>query len=451
MFQRPEGFFLPLFVLFLFYTASWYSHATYRLIWLGDVQYYSALLLSIIAVFCIVSNIKTYFPSRDYHLNRAYFAVIFLLLNAFLMTMYSSSSQAWHFFWEDILKFALFSLMIVVFVRNDNALYAFVLIWFIVFLKIVQEGIWGIVGGGLLWENQEVLRLHGSVPQYKHPNSLSGYFIGGLPFLVAFYQLTESRLRYLFIAVMVMTLVCIIATGSRTGYVTLFVLSIIYLWNLKKLPMSLLVICLGVMFVLPKLLPFSSEYIDRIYSIWPTEQTDVAGSSSVNKRIIILEDAWEIIKKHPFGVGTKAFTEHRQLEFGRFQETHNLYLEIWADFGLQGLLCFLVFIYSIYKALLSNRKLLLSRISSLREDLLDQKIDSSNYMESSEYQATSQNFLICKRLLMIGWALEYFIICRLLLGIWGHDFYEIYWGFIFGLSVVILRLSKFHFSLDKDE
>ena len=77
------------------------------------------------------------------------------------------------------------------------------------------------------------------------------------------------------------------------------------------------------------------QYFERFDTIYTMEEKEGASSAT---RIEILKDAVEIFASHPFGVGIQAFPAVRKTTFGREQDTHNLYLEVATNLGIQGLL-----------------------------------------------------------------------------------------------------------------
>ena len=94
-------------------------------------------------------------------------------------------------------------------------------------------------------------------------------------------------------------------------------------------------------------------YFERFESIFTLQGK---GASSTQKRIQIIKDAWDIFLEHPFGVGLYGFRLVRMEKFGRHQDTHNLYLEIATNLGIQGCVVWGVFIFYIFKSLFGSQK-----------------------------------------------------------------------------------------------
>ena len=194
------------------------------------------------------------------------------------------------------------------------------------------------------------MRLHGSTPIYEHPNSFSGMALGTIPFLIYLLPISNKIIRTFLIIQLVFSLNIILFTGSRTGYVAFCLLLFVFLFERRKNRLIIVLTLFTIVVALP-LIP--KQYIERFDTIYTGE--DIEGHS-IDMRRVILEDAIEIFTEHPFGVGIAAFPKVREKTFGRSQDTHNLYLEVATNLGLQGLLVFLAFIYSMMRTLNETKK-----------------------------------------------------------------------------------------------
>ena len=125
-----------------------------------------------------------------------------------------------HVFTDRVIKFAMLTFFMVVLIRSPRAMHWFIAAFLFACFYVTQESTRGAISGYLIWENQGVMRLHGAVPIYAHPNSLAGIAMGVVPFVVFLFP-TIRRLwvRLLLLAPLVTSLVCLLYSGSRTGYV----------------------------------------------------------------------------------------------------------------------------------------------------------------------------------------------------------------------------------------
>jgi len=330
---------------------------------------------------------------------------------------------AWTVFFDRVIKFAMLTLFIAVLVRSPDGVRAFLFAFILGCFYVTQESARGAFSGGLIWENQGIMRLHGAVPIYRHPNSLAGVAMGVVPFIAFLLPAVKSRLWQLaLLPPLATSLVCLLYSGSRTGYVAFFSF-MVYWWlqSRRKLRWILVAGLIGAAAV--PILP--EQYIGRFKSIGGEE----AEGNSKEKRVEILEDAVAIFMKNPLGVGVASFPEVRKQMFGRSQDTHNLYLEVATNLGIQGLVVFFFLIY----AMLSSLKRVQRRFEQLagRSTRAIQRGRPDRrqraWLERSQRDAV---FLRSATQATAG-----FLWVRLALGLFGMDLYEVYWWFAAGLTI----------------
>ena len=174
---------------------------------------------------------------------------------------------------------------------------------------------------------------------YENPNALALLLLLTLPVVVALVLSSRHWFsRVLAAGVFVVGGVCLGMTYGRASWVGLAVAALVYvfLWNRKLLPFCVLA---GVA-ALP-LLPVS--IFNRILSIFNLNDT------STSSRFDLWAAGLQVIRQEPVtGVGLGADAVRRmvqlsQLYQGRasFVHCHNIYLQIWAEMGLLGLVPFL--------------------------------------------------------------------------------------------------------------
>lgn len=324
-------------------------------------------------------------------------------------------------FVDRVIKFAMLTFFMAVLIRSPKALRWFMAAFLFACFYVTQEAARGALNGGLVWENQGIMRLHGAVPIYRHPNSLAGVAVGVIPFVV-FLMPHVNRLwiKALLLAPLGTACMCLLYSGSRTGYVA-FLVFLLYWWSQSRRKLRWLLVGLALGVVAMPLLP--DQYVERFKSIGGQE----AEGSSKESRIEILQDAVTVFMMHPTGVGVASFPAVREELFGREQDTHNLYLEVATNLGVQGLLVFTMLIISMITLSRWVRKrmakCLLVLKSPLKMELSDQQRDSM--IREAGYIAAMAS------------ATEGFLVVRLALGMFGMDLYEVYWWFAAGLSISI--------------
>lgn len=427
-----------LLALFLGYVGYLYLQVGYRIPFLGAMRF-ELILGALLGAFAVA--VLTH---RDQMMTSPVLGwIVALILMALIMVPASiAPAFSWNIFVDRVLKFAMMTVFIVAFASSPRALNWFIAAFMLAFLRMAYEGLVGLHDGALIWENQGVLRLHGATPIYEHPNSFGGTQLGVLAF--CFYLFFASRKRWLrsiLVLQAIASIVIVVYTGSRTTYVGLAGF-LVYLVLAARSRFKALVILTVLAIVIGPLIP--EQYIERAETI--ATQEDKEGAS-IDLRKEIWRDAWTIFTEHPMGVGVGAFPVARQARFGRIQDTHNLYLEVATNFGVIGLIIFFGFLGGLYVTL--RRQLIsfgaqLDRIRALlmpnlpgggRKRASGPPLQSWAVTEAQKHVAQLQ-FLHAITNATIG-----FLVIRLVLGVFGHDFYEIYWWFMSGIALALANIN----------
>lgn len=390
------------------YVFCWFTQIGKRVGLLGDIrfEFILGLALTVLSFFYLFNKPKTI-------KNSAAGKIAFLMILYFGIFSFASYNPelSWNVYFNRVIKFSLLSLFIYVFIDNVHKLAFILFCYLIAALKVGEEGLLGWLSGNMIWENQGIPRLHGSIDMYAHPNSFSGFAVSLLPFIYCFYPIVNRYFKGALIFLFVCALVIVVFTGSRTGYVaTCLLLIYVLIKNFKysfgKFILMAIPLIIAATFFLPQ------EYKERFNTIF--SQEDQQGGSTVARKQIIY-DSLEVFIQHPFGVGLGAFPEVRENIFGRSQDTHNLYLEILTNTGFIGLIIFFLFISQLLK---TNQKIIRFHMS---------------------HDSSESPFLIALASSMVG-----FIWARLFLGLFGMDMYEIYWWLALGLTLSNFYISYKH-------
>lgn len=409
----------PILCLFLLYIVWWYLQGSFRFPAIGAIRFEFILgsVLSVIAVFRIITAKDNVFPAV------IGWAIAFISL-MYLMTFASVAPEvSTKIFINRVIKFIMMGVFIYAFVCNPTALRWFLGTWLFAFAKMAQEGVLGLLTGGLYWENQGTMRLHGSTPNYMHPNSFSGTQLATLPFLYFLFPHAHRILKIAIAAQLCAALIVVLTTGSRTGYIALTAGALLLAWNANSRIKALAVVGLIVFMAAPYI---PQDYIERAETIF-TQQDEEGASIDTRKKII--DDALAIFQANKLGVGTGAFPAARSKLFQRNQDTHNLYLEVVTELGIQGLVLFAALIISCFK-------LLFYLAGQIRSNLSRLALLKSQSTELAEHRADLQIMLAT------CFAITGFLVIRLALGAFGHDLFEVYWWFAIGCAVAIARMMS---------
>ena len=412
--RSPLG---PIFIIFLVFYCFRLLQGGVRFAELGAIrlELILGLIAAIPALLILVTDRAARLPWCFWF--GAALAALMLLMVPFSV----APTLSWKAFSEHAFKDMLIGISITTLVSSVRRLKWFLGAHLFAYAKMAQEGVLGVITGGLIWENQGTPRLHGSTPNYEHPNSFGGTQAGTVPFVSGLLGLRLVRiLRLALLAQLIAALVVIVYTGSRSTYVGFSAWILVIAWQSERKFRATLVVAflaLGASLIVPH------AYVERFQQIF-TQKDKEGGSIEERKRITT--DAMTIFIENPFGIGTGAFPAARAERFGRTQDTHNLYLEVATNLGVQGLLIFILMIWSIYWEL---NRLRTEQTRAIKE-LSKSPIVNETLL--GEYRFTGA----------VTSGLMSFLLIRLVLGFLGHDLYEIYWWFCIGLTCSLSRITR---------
>ncbi len=414
---------VPLAYLLLFcgYVIIWYLQIGYRWPKMGAIriEFLWALFLIVLSFTLRTSFISPLFK---------YLAFFFLAL-IIQIPLSHDIGHSWTIFIDRVIKFAFMGYFIVVFVKSPRDLKFFIVAFLLACFKMGQEGMSGALSGSLMWENQGVMRLHGSTPLYTHPNSFSGMAMGTLPFAYYLFPVVNRYIKALLLILLVFAANIVLYSASRTGYVAFIIFWFFVIFKSeykKKLILIIIPLLAATIVIMPQ------QYKERLISIYSLKEKE--GQSS-EKRIQILEDAVEVFIKYPFGVGISAFPKVRMDLFGRFQDTHNLYLEVATNLGVQGFIAF-SFLVVVMLRLLNQLRRKFENFSGMFYKI-NEGLVREDWPEQHLKQIQDLTFLKA-----IAQAVFMFIIIRLVLGLFGMDLYEVYWWFAIGITIALYNISE---------
>ena len=417
--EYPE--FKPLLALVFFgYVSAFFLQIGSRIDIFGAIRL-EFLLAATLLLLSILYDPKTkYPPSKLSGLLTAY-----ILLVVIQVPLSVDVSFSWNVFLERFLKFSVMAFFIARFVNSPKMIMVFLAAFLLSCFKMGQEGLLGNITGSLVWQNQGIMRLHGSTGMYAHPNSFAGMALGTLPFLYYLYPISGKYLKIFFLIMLVFAINIIVFSGSRTGYVGFFAIAAIVFWNSQKKARygSIALFCVVAgSFYMP------DQYVERFESIFTGEEQEGASSDA---RIQILSDSFEVFIRHPFGVGVSAFPLVREEYFGMKQDTHNLYLEIATNLGFQGLIAFGLLYTAFVRRFNSIRHSLGAQLYSMSK-LTSDRFGEGEMKLHAKHEKDLNLFLAMVNAILV------YLLLRLVLGLFGHDLYEIYWwiviGFVFSLN-----------------
>jgi putative inorganic carbon (hco3(-)) transporter len=425
--RREVG--LPAYVFVLAFTFSHFVALSQRLSIMAAIR--NELLLGVaclvIAIGVFVTDPVPLGAGRLVALSFAAFFVTVVIQVPFAMDRAAAS----YMFNEKILKQAIFVFYIAVLLRSPRHVALFLATYLFALFWIYQEAVRGLISGSLVWRNQGIQRLHGGVERYQHPNGLSLAALSCLPFLYFMRRVWTRRwMKFAMLACLILAILCIVNTGSRSGYVGFMALVLcIWLASQHKARNILLLAVLAAIVIAA----VPQQYKQRFETIGGEEKE----GASKEARILLMQDAWEIFLRHPLGIGVDSFIYARLATYGNGrgkQDVHNLYLQLLTHLGVQGMLCFIVMIYSIFRC----HKLCLKKIGlatgSLRHGLRNRQFEADRYVKQFCFDL--------KTLEMSIRSVQFFTVMMLFNGLFAHTTYHIVWCFIVGVTIATASITE---------
>ncbi len=355
---------------------------------------------------------------------------IILLFAAMILQlpMAGDPAEAQRVFSDRVFKFALLTFLIFAMVESPTTLKIFLGAFLFAIFYITLEATQGQITGSLVWQNQGIMRLHGAVPMYAHPNSLGGVAMGTLPYVIfLFLPVKHWYLRLGLLAITATSMVCVIFSGSRTAYLGLISLILWWFFQSRNKGRFLVVATIISIAAFP-LVP--QEYVGRFKSIGG----QAAEGHSKELRIEILQDATTILMENPLGIGVASFPAVRMSRFGRFQDTHNLYLEVATNLGFQGFAIFMGLMWVLMASFRHSAFAFRNQRESLLR-LVRKHRPPPSALKAIRKHEQDLTFCLCTAQATAG-----FVLIRLVLGFFGMDLYEIYWWFAAGLAIALAGL-----------
>jgi O-antigen ligase len=312
----------------------------------------------------------------------------------------------------DLLKRVALFLLIIGLIDTKDKMRAFIWVFIILIAWVAWTPFWDAMHGkfgSIDYTFGKFYRSKGT-SFADDPNTLASTLVQTIPFAY-FLLITEKPLKHklILIAIIALLLYTIILTASRTGVIGLFVFITLLLIRSKRKASLMLLIAILFIFTLSLLNQQQKQRYISIFSSISEEERD----SSSQLRINAWSDGISLFLDRPItGWGIGCYSPARGRKFGHFMWPHNLYIQLISELGIAGLVTFFLILYYIFKNIYHTRRL----------------IKNANMTSDWYYHLTH--------------AMEFSLVIRLVIGIFGHSLYHYIWYFVAGVSVVMLHLAK---------
>lgn len=170
-----------------------------------------------------------------------------------------------------------------------------------------------------------------------------------IPCIVLFFFNKNIKQNTILLLIALYFTFALLLSGTRNCYISLFVtflfISVFYIYKRKKL---FEVICILSLLLLCFLASYSFNPVikQRI------DKTSIKTEKSLVERIQMYKFGLKLIKEKPIFGHTPKTAINRQDNINNVPHFHNIYLDMFVDFGIIGLILFLIIIYNIFSRLI---------------------------------------------------------------------------------------------------
>lgn len=302
--------------------------------------------------------------------------------------------------------------------EDDDALKLLVKAYVFSMILYASHSLWEFHNGRHVYR-MGIIRMVGVDSTYNDPNAFGGSIVLSLPFV---YALLKTELdvwkRRIYYAYYVLAMVCVVLTGSRSSFVAVIFLGLLWTFAQKGMrKIKIMVLLIPLVFVVWSLMPVEKQ--DRIRTLWNPEAGPANAQASAEGRLEGFKVSWKMFKQVPFtgvGAGGKNFIGYRMAnhidEEGHEMpnQAHNLYGEVLAEFGIVGAILMSGLVICIFRSVIVVRN----------------KMALAGVYNFSSHLA----FAIAAALLLL-----------LFLGLGGHNFYRPLWLWLAAWAGALLRIS----------
>lgn len=273
------------------------------------------------------------YPHKEFVRNRLQPAVILFVLIVCVCWVASPYPQeAGQKVIEDHLKVGVFFILLITSIRDEKGLKQ-MLTLYLCSLALYQGHSLLEFANGRYEYRMHTVRMKAVDLTYGDPNTFAATLLHAIPFILPFWLVPEStRTRKLIVGYVVMSLLCILLTGSRRALIGVLVMTLFLIWRSRH-RWSLLIL-----FGLMAPVGFSilrPDLQERFMTLVDSNAGPSNAHTSSKFRWLALLDALDLIQKNPVtGVGPASFG----VAVGHGFQAHNLYAQTMGELGLLGIL-----------------------------------------------------------------------------------------------------------------
>ena len=387
-----------------------YGVLAYLLVMMTRLGLHFALLeqMRIELIFALIVIAEAYLTNKDWAqkirfdynpVNRYLF--FFLLVILFSFAQAWDYAESWNYVVIEFLRIYALFLMMLVLIKNEKDLKMTLWIYSIATIILGYEGIYFYVLGRASYVFQGVDVAIASKGFASGHVAAANMQLQGLP--IMFYLIIIEKKAWLRGAAVLLSLLSVlgvIASGSRGGFLGLIVFALLGVYFSQKKGIAILT-CLIIFLVMIPLL--SETYLSWMESV--VQHSD----DSAMSRISGLTNGIEMMFHRPLlGVGPGCYPLARKAWFGWGLESHNHYGQLMGDLGLMGTIAWIFFITGVFKNLKKAKEL---------------------FLDSNK-----------RALVLIVTSIQIALLVRLFEGMFSHSLYIFFWYIMAVLSIVLVKI-----------
>lgn len=316
--------------------------------------------------------------------------------------------------WADVIdryyKYIVFYLLLVSFINSKEDFYKIIQAY--IFLMLFYEIL--CLKEYFLFGRHEyrmgIKRLIGIGTSFSDPNAVASSINYSFPFAYAIFVnrsiLNFSKFKNLMLLLyFILSPVCIILTGSRSGAVC-FAIAVLLIFIRAKNKFKLLAMLIIVVSVGWTMVP--QDKIERIQTLFDDEAGPANAKESADSRKRGFTDGLQFLRKSPLlGVGAGNFIDarYRSGSVDAGLQAHNLYGQVMGELGLLGTFTFSMIVLSIIR--------MNSKVIFIQNPVLSD----------------------------FSWAAIFSVVILLVSGYGSHNLYRFNWLWLSAFSCILLRLS----------
>jgi hypothetical protein len=209
-----------------------------------------------------------------------------------------------------------------------------------------------------------ISRMMGVDSTFNDPNSFGASVVLSLPSMYALLRCeTNDRIRKFYYLSFVLSVTCVVLTGSRTSFVALLTLVLFWIITQKGVKkIVILITSLVLLSIIWNAMPLEKQ--NRFETLWDENAGPANAEASAEGRLLGWKASWRMFKSHPLtgiGAGGKNYIGYRMthnVDDGppSANQSHFLYGEVLAEVGVFGSLLFLGLIVGTWRCCTTARK-----------------------------------------------------------------------------------------------